>query len=315
MRCPTLTDLPPAPPGRTGWPWMLESIQLPDVTPFGHQWPRISIVTPSYNQAAFLEETVRSVLLQGYPNLEYVVMDGGSTDGSVAVIKKYAKWISYWASAPDGGQCKAINEGFSQCRGDIFAWLNSDDGLCHDALRKVGLTFAANEKVDFIYGNSIYKNHQSLYYVTSGKVRGIYLGIGGIIPQHSSFWRSSVHEELWDRLSCAIDYELWMRIIPKCRKVFHENSALGYANMHPDQKQGAPKWAASWAEDIGLIHSRHGAGVAAPIYDKFKRKLAKCEHLLRKLKSRKGDFERIRADFTHADIVDEGGIKHRRYRA
>ena len=90
----------------------------------GH-WPRISVTTPSYQQSAYLEETIRSILLQGYPDLEYLVIDGGSTDGSVEIIKKYEPWLTYWVSKPDNGQSSAINEGWARSTGDIIAWLNS----------------------------------------------------------------------------------------------------------------------------------------------------------------------------------------------
>ena len=89
MKCPRLNELPPPPPGKTGWPWTEESAQLPDRIADGREWPRLSIVTPSYNQGAFLEETIRSVLLQGYSNLEYFVIDGESSDNSVEIIRKY----------------------------------------------------------------------------------------------------------------------------------------------------------------------------------------------------------------------------------
>jgi glycosyltransferase involved in cell wall biosynthesis len=125
----TLKDLPPAPEGKTGWPWTEQSEPLPDKMADGSDWPRISIVTPNYNYGQFIEETIRSVLLQGYPNLEYIVIDGGSTDNSVEIIKKYEKWLSYWVSEKDNGQSNAINKGIKKCTGIIFNWLNSDDIL------------------------------------------------------------------------------------------------------------------------------------------------------------------------------------------
>jgi glycosyltransferase involved in cell wall biosynthesis len=102
--------------------------------PNGAEWPRISVVTPSFNQARFLEATLRSILLQGYPNLEYFVMDGGSTDGSVEIIRKYSPWLTRWVSEPDGGQSAAINRGLQLGSGLFTTWINSDDMLCNGAL-------------------------------------------------------------------------------------------------------------------------------------------------------------------------------------
>ena len=137
MRCPPLNELPPPPPGKTGWPWTEESAPLPDHMPDGNAWPRITVVTPSFNQGQFVEETIRSILLQGYPNLEYLILDGASTDNSVEVIKKYAPWLSYWVSEPDRGQSHAINKGMNQASGEIVAWLNSDDLYLSGALERV----------------------------------------------------------------------------------------------------------------------------------------------------------------------------------
>ena len=109
MRCPTLNELAPPPLGKTGWPWTEESSQLPDTTPDGRPWPRISIVTPSFNQGQFIEETIRSVLLQCYPNLEYIIIDGGSIDESVDIIRRYEHRLAYWVSEPDRCQVHAIN--------------------------------------------------------------------------------------------------------------------------------------------------------------------------------------------------------------
>lgn len=141
MRPPSLKELPPPPQDKTGWPWTRESPQLLDVMPDRTPWPPITIVTPSYNQAEYIEETIRSVLLQGYPNLEYIVIDGGSTDSSVRVIKKYARWINSWMSEKDQGQSDALNKGFSLSNGELLTYLNSDDIFLPKVLRTVALSY------------------------------------------------------------------------------------------------------------------------------------------------------------------------------
>lgn len=122
-----LYELPNPHPNKTGWPWTEETPFLPPTAPNGSSWPKISIVTPSYNQGQFIEETIRSVLLQNYPNLEYIIMDGGSTDNSVEIIKKYEPWLTYWVSEKDDGQSDAINKGMKRANGEIAGWMNSDD--------------------------------------------------------------------------------------------------------------------------------------------------------------------------------------------
>jgi glycosyltransferase involved in cell wall biosynthesis len=154
MRCPTLRELPPPPPNKTGWPWTEESPQLPDLMPDNSEWPGVSIVTPNYNYGHFIEETIRSVLLQGYPNLEYIVIDGGSTDYSVEVIKKYESWITYWVSEKDNGQMSAINKGLKKCSNNIFNWINSDDQLYVNSLEKVASFWQVNQP-DVLIGTSI----------------------------------------------------------------------------------------------------------------------------------------------------------------
>jgi len=152
IRCPTLAELPPAPAGKEGWPWTEEtaqtskalSAQLETAVPDSSPGPSFSIVTPSYNQGQFLEETIRSVLLQGCQSLEYIIIDGGSSDESVQIIKKYARWLTYWTSEKDRGQSHAINKGLRHCSGDIFNWINSDDFLLPGALHSVGKTWSTS---------------------------------------------------------------------------------------------------------------------------------------------------------------------------
>lgn len=153
MPCASLDDLPSPSRNETGWPWTEQSDRLPETQSAPNSWPKISIVTPSYNQGEFIEETIRSVLLQGYPNLEYVVMDGGSTDDSVDIIEKYAPWIDDWVSETDRGQTHAINKGFRQFTGDVGTWINSDDVLATGALHTIGRTFM-HEEVEFVVGKT-----------------------------------------------------------------------------------------------------------------------------------------------------------------
>jgi len=122
--------------------------------------PRMSIVTPSYNQAAFLEETILSVFAQDYPDLEYLVLDGGSDDGSIDIIKSHEERISFWVSEPDRGQSHAINKGFRMATGEILGWLNSDDTYLPGCLRAVGEFFAANTEVKVAYGNFVYVDEE-----------------------------------------------------------------------------------------------------------------------------------------------------------
>lgn len=141
MTKPTLTALPKSPVGKTGWPWTKTSSVPSGNNLEDSAWPRISIVTPSYNQGEFIEATIRSVLLQNYPNLEYFIMDGGSSDNSVDIIRRYEPWLTQWVSEPDRGQSHAINKGLEQGTGEIFAWLNSDDILLPDALWRVAAAY------------------------------------------------------------------------------------------------------------------------------------------------------------------------------
>ncbi len=129
IACPSLQELPPPPQGRRGWPWTEAGAPAPPRLPDGRPWPVISVVTPSYNPGPFLEEALRSVLLQGYPALEFIVMDGGSNDGSLEIFERYRPWLAHFSSGPDRGQSHAINKGLARARGELVFWFNADD-LC-----------------------------------------------------------------------------------------------------------------------------------------------------------------------------------------
>jgi glycosyltransferase involved in cell wall biosynthesis len=136
------------------WPWREKFLQ--DNFDCTINWPKISIVTPTFNQGKYIEETIRSVLLQNYPNLEYIIIDGGSTDETIDIIKKYEPWLSYWVSEPDKGQSHAINKGLEKCTGDIFNWLNSDDWYFPYTLHEVAINFIKNPELKVVSG---FENH------------------------------------------------------------------------------------------------------------------------------------------------------------
>ena len=164
-------------------------------------YTKISIITPSYNQGQFFEETIQSVLGQNYPNLEYIIIDGGSTDNSIEIIQKYEKYLAYWESTKDRGQSHAINKGLSKATGEILAWLNSDDKYEAGTFNFIANYFYQNKDVDLLYGdvNIINKEGEIIkkkHEVDFDKAVGCSIGFGLIIPQQSSFWRRKIYDTL-----------------------------------------------------------------------------------------------------------------------
>lgn len=138
---------------RVGWPWTEETDPQIYQIYKDYEWPKISIITPSFNQGIFIEETIRSVILQNYPNLEYIIIDGGSKDQTVEVVKKYEPWLTYWVSELDEGQTDAINKGLSISTGEVINWINSDDILAAKALFNIGSYFIEKD-FDILIGAS-----------------------------------------------------------------------------------------------------------------------------------------------------------------
>lgn len=217
MRCPSLSDFPPPPPGRSGWPWTEESLSLPGTMLHDSPWPRVSIVTPSYNQAQFIEETIRSVLLQGYPNLEYIIIDGGSTDGSVDIIRKYEPWLAYWVSEPDQGQADALDKGFSRASGEILGWLNSDDTYTPSAVSAASSFLQEHPEAVLVYSD-FYSTDEHGQTMQLNRAESFDINrhlLGNQVAQPTVFLKRKVLQEIEGvdtDFHYVMDYDLWTRI-------------------------------------------------------------------------------------------------------
>lgn len=203
----------------------------------------VSIVTPSYNQAAYLEQTIRSVLEQDYPRIEYIVVDGASTDGSVEVIKKYESKFAYWVSEKDRGQADAINKGFACATGEIIAWLNSDDYYLQGTVSAAVKVFEENPDVVLVYGNMLaVDEHGKTFNTLSYKQLTIEdLLCFQIIGQPAVFMRHSALQKT-DGLDLGfhflLDHLLWLQIA-KHGQVLHVNQVWAAARYHAEAKNRA----------------------------------------------------------------------------
>ncbi len=204
---------------------------------------KISIITPSYNQGQYLEETIQSVLDQNYPNLEYIIMDGGSTDNSVEIIKKYESQLAHWESRPDGGQSNAINKGFNMASGDILAWLNSDDYYTPGTLNQVAGLFEPDD-LKIVFGEC------ALYHEKSGKTKASTvfeyaqshkIEYSDYIIQPSSFWTKKTWETVGNldgKLTYTFDWDWYIRA-KKAGVHFHPvDKTFSVYRYHDQHKTG-----------------------------------------------------------------------------
>lgn len=211
-------------------------------------WPRVTVVTPSFNQAQYLEATIRSVLEQDYPNLEYIVVDGGSTDGSVEIIKKYAHRLAWWVSEPDRGQSHAINKGLSRATGDVIAYLNSDDYYLPGTLRAVVEYATANPGVDLIHGTCRYvdvaghaigrQTARISRYDEAIDLWDVWWNRRQLV-QPEVFWTRRIAERvglLREDLHYVMDYEYWLRILRAGARVERVDRELTCFRFTPEQK-------------------------------------------------------------------------------
>ena len=234
--------------------------------------PLVSIITPSFNQAEYLESTILSVLNQDYPNIEYIVIDGGSADGSVEIIRKYENQIAYWISEKDQGQTDALNKGFSVANGEIFAWINSDDLLLPGAVSQAVHELLAHPTAAMVYGQADYIDNKGnvIGHFPARQTNLKKLKNGFVhIPQQASFFRA----ENWHKVApldpsfnFAMDYDLWVRLAKMGELIFvqkvwaqfrlHANAKTIYADNE------------CWPEML-RVHFRDGGSIFAPIVFKY----------------------------------------------
>jgi glycosyltransferase involved in cell wall biosynthesis len=242
---PAIKSLPePLNPG-VGWPWLYHSQAVPARRADGAEWPKITIVTPSFNQGQYLEATLRSVILQNYPNLEYIVIDGGSSDDSVEIIKKYAPWISFWQSQPDKGQSDAINKGLTLASGVWFNWLNSDDILQPNALFNLAEIAAQAPEAKWISGGRLMLSSTGdvIDQFMPWKTEPLILGLDypAFFPQDATFfrldWAREHNIEIRTDLHNVMDTFLYFQLMALARPVL-TTAVFSAMRLHEAQKGG-----------------------------------------------------------------------------
>ena len=206
-----------------------------------NQLPLVSIITPSYNQVRFLEETILSVLAQDYPRIEYIIIDGGSTDGSVQIIQHYAERLARWVSERDQGQTEALNKGFARATGEIFAWLNSDDTYLPGAVSEAVNFLTAHPEAGMVYGDAnLIDEHGEVIGQFPARQTDLRRMLRGSvhIPQQTAFFRA----RLWQQVGpldlsfyFAMDYDLWVRLA-KVAPLIYEPRLWANFRLHGEGK-------------------------------------------------------------------------------
>jgi glycosyltransferase involved in cell wall biosynthesis len=205
-------------------------------------FPKVSIITPSYNQARYLEECIQSVLEQDYPNIEYIIIDGGSTDGSVEILQKYSDRLAHWVSEPDNGQSAGINKGLRRATGDIWAWLNSDDYYMPGAVSKAAAFLEGHPDTGIVYGdcNEVAKDGSFLCKRTPPifKYTDFLLSLEDFIPSSSTFVTRPVYEhvgEMDETMHFLMDHDYWLRA-GSVTKIGYLPEILSSFRVYPEAK-------------------------------------------------------------------------------
>jgi glycosyltransferase involved in cell wall biosynthesis len=271
-----VADLPHVPADKHGWPWEGE----PGKPYESKAWPTISVVTPSYNQGEFIEATLRSVLLQHYPNLEYIVLDGASTDDSVRIIEKYAASLTHWQSRKDDGQAAAIRTGFEMATGEILCWLNSDDIFLPNALQTIASIFMKHPRVDFVYGNRLTIDREGNVtgkHIWPWRLTASHWALGQPLAQESSFWRREIYDKVGGidpSKFFIMDYDLFVRMWRVGR--FRKTSAfLGCLRQHPATKGSQHR--DRWQFELSRARETYGLKLPGPITSRILNRLDRAQ--------------------------------------
>lgn len=249
---------------------------LPSLMPDGRPWPLISIVTPSFNQGPFLEHAIRSVLQQGYPRLEFIVIDGGSTDESVAILTRYERSLTRWRSEPDDGPADALNKGFALATGDIFGFLNADDFYLPGCFEKVAKAFAAQRTADVVSGHAYFANQHGvlgppvfsdrwdLHRLTSDAC---------VLIQPATFFRRSafVGANGFRRSRRIWDLELWADMALAGATFSSIDDFLAAFRIHGASITGGRQFMEGKAQDIQAVMDRVRGGPAGPSHRFWRR--------------------------------------------
>jgi len=240
----------------------------------------VSIITPSFNQAAYLEQTILSVLQQDHPRIEYIVIDGSSTDTSVDIIRKYESKLSYWVSEKDNGQAEAINKGFARATGEIIAWLNSDDYYLTGAVSSAVRIFEENPDVVLVYGNMLAVDEHGVTFNTLNYKQLTLddLLCFQIIGQPAVFMRRSVLEDLKldSTFHFLLDHYLWIQIARR-EKILHVEQTWAAARYHAEAKNRA-KAAEFGREAFQILENIKRDADLAPILEKVDRRARASAH-------------------------------------
>ena len=238
------------------------------------QFPKISIVTPSFNQGQYLESTILSVIGQSYPNLEYIIMDGGSTDNSTEIIRKYEKYLYHWESSKDKGQSDAINKGFARATGEIFAWINSDDMYLPNVFHDVSLHFKKNEASDILVGESLFMNsqkHQASMSNVSACSISDSIELVDYLVQPAIFWRGKVWDDvgpLNSELSYCMDWDWFIRAKEKGYNFTYFDKCLSIYRLHDAHKTGIG--GEKREKEIAQVYKKYVSPEMAKAYNRSK---------------------------------------------